>query len=87
MNIQGIYDQSLFDIVTRNYGSLNYLFQFLSVNPQVLTITEHAEGNPYTVNPNLTTNVKVFNKNASVFATYLQNHGRAFDFSFNNSWH
>jgi hypothetical protein len=86
MNIIGQYNQNLFDIVIRYYGSLDYLFQFLSVNPQVLSITEPAVGNQYIVIPNSTPAVKNFNKINASFATYYQNPGKSFDRSFNMSF-
>lgn len=87
-NYLGIYNQSLMDIVTRYYGSLDYLFQFLSINQQILHITEPAEGNIYNIISNSSANVNNFNKLSSVFATYIQKleTGKSFDVSFDSSF-
>lgn len=81
-SIQGIYNQDIFDIIVRYYGSLDYIGQFISDNENVLTsITESSNGKVYNVNPNSTKNVLNFNTNNKIFATYIVIK-RAFDKSF-----
>ena len=86
--VKGKYQQSIYDIIIRYYGTLEYSAKFLLDNPQITDLTEDAEGKTFNVFPVVNNNdVASFNKNNNLFATYisaeeLKNEGRAFSDAF-----
>ena len=91
-NLTGIYNQSIFDLIIRQYGSLEFAGQFLANNPDINSVTESAENKTFSYTANTTDqSVVAFQKSNSTFSTYISNEellteGRSFDSSWNFSW-
>ena len=79
----GVNNQSMFDIMIRNYGTLNGIVSFLTDNPSISNIGDKVVGKSINItNKNtLNTNVLFYDKSNSILTTDIN-----LTRSFNRSW-